>query len=423
MLIEFRVENHRSLRDEQVLTLEAAPVGDESDPRPRTLDGHDVALLPAAALYGANASGKSNVLSAIGFLRQAVLFSYWMREPEQGVTRTPFAWGEKHKEPSTFEATFLIDATKYQYGFVVSEGAVAEEWLYAWPKNGKQVWLERDGDQFKFGGNLTGPNEIIKGETRRNTLFLSTASKHKHPQLLPIYNWFFDMHLVNVQGHQRSDEFNELLSARHLSDYSGRPPEQPAFHSVDNVELMKDRVRLLLTNADTGIVDVKIVSEEEEDARGLSSQRILLKHQADNDESWLSLDEESQGTRMLFRMARPILEVLHSGGRLVVDELESSLHPNLGLSIVEMFNCPKTNPNNAQIIFSTHDTNLLGTTLGEAPLRRDQIWFTEKDADGASRLYPLTDYRPRKVENLERGYLQGRYGAIPFLGNLTQIAE
>ncbi len=108
---------------------------------------------------------------------------------------------------------------------------------------------------------------------------------------------------------------------------------------------------------------------------------------------------------------------------MLVDELESSLHPSLGLAIVKMFNSPKTNPKNAQILFTTHDTNLLGTTLGEPPLRRDQVWFTEKDKEGASKLYPLTDYKPRKAENLERGYLQGRYGAIPFLGDIAWITE
>ena len=118
-----------------------------------------------------------------------------------------------------------------------------------------------------------------------------------------------------------------------------------------------------------------------------------------------------------------IFESLESGGLLLVDELESSLHPLLGLAIIRLFNSPKTNPRNAQILFTTHDTNLLGNILGEPLLRRDQIWFTEKDKEGATRLYPLTDYKPRKAENLERGYLQGRYGAVPYLGDLERMAE
>jgi hypothetical protein len=149
----------------------------------------------------------------------------------------------------------------------------------------------------------------------------------------------------------------------------------------------------------------------------------LLQHQADDDDSWLYLSQESDGTKRLFEMAPSVFRVLDSGGLLLVDELESSLHPSLGSAIVKMFNSPEANPRNAQILFTTHDTNLLGTTLGEPPLRRDQVWFTEKDREGASKLYPLTDYKPRKAENLERGYLQGRYGAIPFLGDIAWITE
>ena len=125
----------------------------------------------------------------------------------------------------------------------------------------------------------------------------------------------------------------------------------------------------------------------------------------------------------MFSLALPILEVLHEGGVLIIDELERSLHPSLARDLVRFFNDPRTNPRNAQIIFTTHDTNLLGTTIGEPALRRDQVWLTEKDTEGATVLYPLTDYKPRKAENLERGYLQGRYGAIPFLGDFLAVGE
>ena len=148
-----------------------------------------------------------------------------------------------------------------------------------------------------------------------------------------------------------------------------------------------------------------------------------LKHQSEVEEAWLPLEEESRGTQSMFRIALPILQTMRSGGTLLVDELESSLHPNLAQRLVRELNEPTTNPRNAQLIFTTHDTNLLGTTLGEPALRRDQVWLTEKNRDGATNLYPLTNYRPRKAENLEHGYLQGRYGAIPFLGELTLAGE
>ena len=173
----------------------------------------------------------------------------------------------------------------------------------------------------------------------------------------------------------------------------------------------------MLTNADIGILDAR----QSKDAS--FRDRIQLKHKTAFGDAWLPLKEESKGTQMLFRIALPILQAIDEGGFVAIDELEASLHPSLAQSIVRLFNDPESNPKNAQMLFTTHDTNLLGTTLGEPTLRRDQVWLTEKDAEGATVLYPLTDYKPRKAENLERGYLQGRYGAIPFLGNFTMASE
>ena len=137
----------------------------------------------------------------------------------------------------------------------------------------------------------------------------------------------------------------------------------------------------------------------------------------------MPLEEESHGTQTLFRLALPILQAIEEGGILLVDELEASLHPTLAQHIVRQFNDPTTNPRNAQLLFATQDTNRLGTTLGEPTLRRDQVWLTEKDGEGATILYPLSDYKPRKAENLERGYLQGRYGATPYLGYFRVSGE
>lgn len=412
MLIEFRVENHRSLRDEQALTLEAGRrIGDPTDQRPREVAGHREKLLPAAVIYGGNASGKSNVLSALAFMHDAVVFSHRGWDPEGGVPRTAFAWGAKRNEPSVFEVSFLNDGVRFEYGFSVNDGVVEEEWLHAWPKNRKQEWFSREVDQFKFGEFLKGPNDIVKEVTRPNALFLSTAAQHGHEQLQPLYAWFHTIIPVNIA---------ETLNRRYWESYFRAEREQVSSPEKASSTL-STRTLQLLKAADTGIVDVKI--DVNETTREYPRRQILLQHQIDDDNSWLDLREESAGTKTLFRMAPSIFRALDSGGVLLIDELESSLHPLLGLAIVEMFNSPKTNPNNAQILFTTHDTNLLGTTLGEPPLRRDQVWFTEKDEDGASRLYPLTDYKPRKAENLERGYLQGRYGAIPFLGDIAWITE
>lgn len=424
MLIEFRVENHRSLRDEQVFTMTSGSLGAETDERPRAIEGFSDKVLPAAVLYGANASGKSNVLSAIAFMKEAVMTSYRYWDPESGVPRSPFAWGSKRSEPSTFEVLFVWHGCRYEYGFVVSDDYVEEEWLYAWPAGRKQIWYERDRGEFKFGENLAGPNEVINQVTRPNALFLSVASQHKHPQLSEVFSWFRNVIPTNVPS-RMSPQYARGLNTRFLISGFGREAYHDLFFdSAASQELVVTKIRQLLKIADTGIVDIEFATEDvESQPRQLRRERIRLKHQVSDDDSWIDFDEESQGTRTLFGMAIPIFRAMSNGGVLLVDELESSLHPLLGSSIVKMFNCPKTNSNNAQIIFTTHDTNLLGTTLGEPSMRRDQIWFTEKEASGASRLYPLTDFHPRKAENLERGYLQGRYGSIPFLGDMGLIAE
>lgn len=419
MLIEFRVENHRSLRDEQALTLEAGRIGESSDQRPRLVPGHGEPLLPAAVIYGANASGKSNVLSALAFMREAVILSHRRWEPDGGIPRIAFAWGGNRNRSSMFEASFLAEGIKYVYGFAVSDEVVEEEWLSAWPNNRKQVWIEREGNQFKFGDHLKGPNDAVKEVTRSNALFVSAAAQHGHGQLKSLYSWFRRVFSVHVSGHPSPMFYSGLMPESLFSSDS----EQRSLFPSDNADdTLVTRIRQLLKAADFGIVDIKRTDTEQElQGRMYRNRQIVLQHQVGDDDSWLDLEQESAGTKTLFRMAPSVFRALDSGGVLLVDELESSLHPLLGLAIVKMFNCPKANPNNAQVVFTTHDTNLLGTTLGEPPLRRDQIWFTEKDKEGASKLYPLTDYKPRKAENLERGYLQGRYGAIPFLGDIAWI--
>ncbi len=403
MLIEFRVENHRSLRDEQVLTMEAGRVGDDDDPRSREVPGYAKRLLPVAVLYGANASGKSNVLDALALMRNAVGLSHRFWSPDEGVPRDPFAWGPRRDEPSLFEVSFLLERVRYQYGFVASDERFLEEWLHAWPNGKKQVWFARDEDAFKFGEHFKGENKVIQGITRGNSLFLSAAAQNGHPQLTPVFSWFRALRPVNPR--ERPGWSWAGTDENWLAPLLDRGP-RGALHT-------------LLRNADLGILDIRRVKAEPDDtARHRRSRgQIEFRHQSQFDDAWLPLEEESRGTQALFRIAPAILQTVEDSGIVLVDELEASLHPSLAQKIIHQFNDPAANPRNAQLIFTTHDTNLLGTTMGEPALRRDQVWLTEKDDEGATVLYPLTDYKPRKAENVERGYLQGRYGAIPFLGD------
>lgn len=343
------------------------------------------------------------------------------REPL--VPRDPFAWGPQNGEPSLFEVTFVLGRVRHQYGFQASDEQFLEEWLYAWPSGKKQVWFERDNQTFKFGENLRGENKVIEGVTRPNVLFLSAAVQHKHPQLLPIFSWFQSLQVVNMPGGPHPSLPHQRILAHLLR---ADAIDEKWFQEFQEEELPKPQLedfRNLLKQADIGIVDVRVETSRSDDKRQRASPNFFLKHRSERDDAWLPLQEESHGTQTLFRMAMPILHALLKGGIVLVDELERSLHPSLARAIIRRFNDPAANPKNAQIIFTTHDTNLLGTTLGEPALRRDQVWLTEKDAAGATVLYPLTDYKPRKAENLERGYLQGRYGAIPFLGDFLVNGE
>lgn len=447
MLIELRAQNHRSILDEIAFTMEAGPGAGAGDARARPVKGLSRGVLPVAALYGPNASGKSNVLSALGFMRDAVVDSLSSWPPRGGVPRDAFAWGKGPEEPSLFEATIVVRGVRHQYGFVVDQSRVLEEWLFAWPKGRRQTWLEREEDELVFGDNLKGENRAIQQVTRRNALFLSTAAHHRHEQLLPIFDWFQELRTIRVEGYR--ERFADAMPAgaaaamfASLSAASAASPDgmvrvfelipRPGdeARAVDEVARLDDeaasRVRALLRTADVGVSDFRVEGPPRENGSEEPGgpRRIALRHETgESADAWLGLERESAGTRAIVRLAPAVVDVLRRGGLLVVDELEASLHPLLALEVLSLFNDARANPRGAQLIFTTHDANLLGTAAGPAALRRDQVWLTEKDGQGATRLYPLSDFKAHEAENLERGYLQGRYGAIPFLGRLGRREE
>jgi len=421
LLIRFRVENFRSIRTEQELSLVASPLSE----RVETLvhaERYDFDLLRGAAIYGPNASGKSTLFAALEFMKTAVEESQRVWAPNAGIPRTPFALdAEAAKQPSLFAVDLLLKGVRYEYGFVVDSERVLEEWLYAYPKGRKQEWFTRDAareQEFSFSRHLQGENRTISGFTRPNSLFLSAAAQNNHSMLGPIFGWF--------------------SSRVFIVDEKLRSGIEMAVVQLCLDEGRRESVQRLLQAADLGITSLEIV---EEDASSFAERlrirpddpfltelpfgprygaAVQLRHRAGRGEESVVLpfSQESEGTKAMFSLAGTIALMLMTGGLLVVDELDRSLHPHLSLKIVSLFNDPATNPQNAQLIFNTHDTNLLDTQI----LRRDQIWFTEKDENGATHLYPLTDFRARKHENLERGYLQGRYGAVPVVADAGTTA-
>lgn len=418
MLIEFRVENHRSLRDEQVLTFEADPsLGEDS--RVRHVPGYDKGLLTSVGIYGANASGKSNVLDALAFMRHAVLDSHRFWTPEGRIPRDAFAWGERSGEPSLYQVTMRIEAVTLEYGFVVDNYRILEEWLHRRNGDASTMLFERDEMRFVFGDGLEGENVVISGLTRPNSLFVSAGAQSHHPELTKLFVWFGNLILENVG---RMDVVAYPGELQHIWSRIGSiGSEQLNLFDLPGMDgelthiSLRDQVRDFLQASDLGVKDFRL--EDAPGRRGKTYQRVFLLHQSEEGAAWLPLEQESHGTQVAFFLAPKVITTLHMGGILIIDELESGLHPLISRWVIEKFSNPKTNPNDAQLLFSTHDTNLL-SAVGGVSLRRDQIWLTEKDRNGVSVLYPLTDFVPRNSENHELGYLQGRYGAVPMLGRI-----
>ena len=379
MLRSFRVANHRSIRDEQEWLL--LPVYGEEQ------------AVPVAAIYGANASGKSNLLDALEFMASAVRDSFRRWSPNGGVPRSPFKLDAAvAAQPSTFVVELVLDGVRYTYGFVVDSSAVRHEWLYSYPEKRRRILFERDGDDVKVGTTvpeLDTELDVLRRLTRPNALFLSVAVQSNVAQLLPLYQYFDEMLAFRSGG--SVDDLEQVLGV--LGSSTGEA----------------DRLAGLVRVADVGISDVGIVRHE-----GDRENHIGFIHGRD---SVFTFNEESEGTRSWVRMLPVVLTALDHGRTLVIDEIDTSLHPRLTARLVRLFQELETNPNGAQLVFTTHDTSLLGTMLGDEVLKRDQVWFVEKSPDGLSVLYPLTDFKPRKGENTERRYLGGSYGAVPVLSD------
>ncbi|MGW6934680.1 AAA family ATPase [Lentzea sp. NPDC054927] len=428
------MSNFRSIRDEQEVSLMRSrriAAHSKNDAK----SGDPVSTV--VGLYGGNASGKSNILNALIFMKRMVLDSHSQLKPDGGTYHDPFILDQEHGSMSSrFEVELMLNGTRFQYGFELDGKIINSEWLYAFPHVRRQTWFERDASLAEggwyFGREFKGRNRVIAELTRPNSLFLSTAVASKHETLAPVYSWF--SHQLGL-----ADPHNLSRRMRFTFDQIEQHPE-----SVP-------QIKRLLKSADLGICDVEVqrrevspeyrdtfvrltdavrkevgqdhappvLSDEEIDhvLRDMTST-IELKHACAGDSPpiGLPMEEESLGTQSLLGLSGPIMHALRRGVTLLVDEIDTSLHPHLVAEIVKLFKSPEHNHNHAQLIFTSHDTSLLGNLVNDEPiLERDQVWLVQKDRSGASEVYPLTDFTPRRMENLERGYLQGRYGAVPFI--------
>lgn len=428
MLIEFEVGNFLSFREPVRLSMvAAAPIKEfRAD---NVFAAGRYRLLKSAVVYGANASGKTNLLSAFVRMRWLVLNSSRETQASEPIDVMPFKLdSDTEGKPSRFEATFLADGVRYRYGFEVDRKRVHAEWLFEAKKVAEIALFLRRQEGIDVQPGFKEGNGI-EPRTRDNALFLSVVAQFNGPIATRILEWFG--HLWPLHG---------------LHDDS---------YAVRSVEMLQDaglrsRIIELVRAADLGIEDMTAKEEKMDPGETLrllseEGRRRFLKDMEGTRVFTVSSvhgkyaggvrvgtavldfdDEESDGTNKFFRLAGPLLDSLATGSVVILDELDAKLHPLLTRSIVRLFNSKETNPRNAQLIFGTHDTNLLNWQ-GSGGFRRDQIWFVEKNQQGATDLYSLAEFKlptGGKVRNdaaIERNYIHGRYGAIPFIGDFAAL--
>jgi uncharacterized protein len=419
MLLAFRAANARSFRDELELSMLATA---RAEPRVvRQVSwreaGQPLDVLPVAGIFGANGSGKSNVLEALDDMRFYVVNSF--RRAGEALPRWPFRLDvDVEIRPSRYEIDIVLGGVRHEYGFVLDGERIHEEWAVRYPRGKAARLFSRKLDAVEPGSSARGETRAVERLLRRNALFLSTAGAANHSQLVPLFEWFR----------------RNLLSAV----VANRPSRQAFTIEMLDRGISRERILTLLRAADLGIVGARKLEvdaalkervaralreavhedgkpSDDEPGPELVMDGFSLVHQGVSGEVELQPEEESLGTLVWLGLIGPLVVSLSGGSVLLADELDASLHPALVQRVIEFFQSPETNPHRAQLIFNSHDPTVLGDSRGQRLLGRDQTWFTEKRIDGSTRLFPLLDLDPRKHEAVGRRYLEGRYGAMPII--------
>jgi Cdc6-like AAA superfamily ATPase len=435
MLVEFSVSNYRSFRDRVTLSMEAADIASQ----PPSLDeqnvfpaSHGLSLLTSAVVYGANASGKSNLVAAINVMRTLVLNSSRDRWASRLISVEPFRLSTATETvPSLFEIVFLVDGTQYRYGFAVDRRVVVEEWLYRLGKAREATLFVRDRREIKVNPRTFREGRDLEFRTRPDALFLSVVAQFNGAIARRLTDWFaaldvntgvtdwgdmaFALTSFETSSHRRTieelirrlDTGIERLELERLSLTRDVLDDLPEFFTQTRFTFLDE----LFPGETVERISINTYHQRF-DAEGRPVDRVAFDLER----------HESAGTQRLFALAHPIVRALKEGRVLVIDEFDARLHPNLAMELIRLFNDPTTNPHHAQLIATTHNTNLLSARL----FRRDQVWFVEKSRQGASDLYSLVEYRidgkiVRNDASFEKDYILGRYGAIPFIGDLREL--
>ena len=422
MIIEFSVKNFRSIKDLQVLSLIAAPIKSkypdlDSDNTIRVTD--KLSLLRTIAIYGANGSGKSNIVKA--FIAMLIFIRDSFKDDKIGEQIIePFELNtETIGAPTFFQLIFICQGIKYRYGFEVYKNKVISEWLFGTPEKKEVYFFTREGNEIRINENQFAEGKDLTDKTSENNLFLNVCKAFNGLVSKRITEFFIrkiaistginDMAFRGITQFLMSDKSykEKILSMLNMADFGVQDISNKK-NSAE--ELPKNTSKDLLSDASTEKIEFILVKRPLFDAKGANK----------GDRTWIMDNQESDGTQKFFNYSGAVLNALNEGGTLVLDEFDARLHPSLTKKLVEMFQAPSVNKNGAQLIFVTHDTNLLDNTL----LRRDQVYFTEKNKFSETQLYSLAEFKGiRNDASYEKDYIKGKYGAIPFLGNFEKLFE
>ena len=402
MLLQFSVKNFRSFEKEEVLNLSAGKGSELRDSN--TFEFSQKSALSSLCRDLWPQCRRKKQFDPSNFFSAAVcscIFNGISRKTKNP-TSTISTECKISKEPSEFSIDFVCNDIRFTYHVALTEDQIISEELYAYPKNYRQTWFTRKWNpssktyDWYQGPSFKGEHKVWEQMTRANALYLSTAVQFNSEQLKPIFLWFRDQLVILLKnGPAQEIYFNPDLTFQFLKDSKTAP-----------------WIHKFMECADIGIENFHLIEEE---APPIKKVAVRTQHKMLDSDQKVFFDlflDESDGTQRLFSQAGGWLKALREGLVLFVDELDLHLHPNIVRYLIELFHSSKTNQKNAQLIFTTHDTSLLDSDL----FRRDQVWFVQKDEQQGSRLYSLLDFKPRKGEAIGKGYLQGRYGALPFIG-------
>lgn len=411
MLLQFSVENFLSIKDRVTLSLVASKDDLLSE---NTINFNKIKLLKSAALYGPNASGKTNILKALSYIIYLIGNSH-INQPGQKIRIIPFRLDKNTEErPSFFEIIFEIAGTKYIYGVSLDQNKVFKEYLYYYPHGRRRTIFTRDlenPDIYTFPVDENRQN-VIKENTGENMLYLSRSANMTYERTSIVVKWFLnniitmfqDSYLTDMAGYtKRICSESKTIKGEVMKNFVSKADRNIVDLTIKDIELGEDFLKDLPQEIrDVVVEDARRDIETIHCGLGKNGERIKVVFR---------FEEESEGTQKIFRWSGPFLDAMANGRLLLIDEFERSLHPLLVRYLIDTFNKSELNNRGAQLIFASHSSYLLHPDV----LRRDQIWFTEKKNDQSTELRSLYEYRARKYENIEKGYLAGRYGAIPKL--------